>query len=70
MRDADDGAGGKAVAVDDEAAGEDLAREEAGDGRGEAEGFVEGGAQVGGLGEERAGADGGEGREGGADVGG
>lgn len=69
VRDAEDGAGGEMVAVDPDAAGEDLAWEEAADGRREAEAFVEAGAQVGGLGEEGAGADGGEGREGAADAG-
>lgn len=42
--DADDGAGGKMVAVNNDAAGEDFTGKETADGRGEAEGLVEAGA--------------------------
>ncbi len=67
---ADAGAGGQMLAEDVEAAGEDGAREDGADWGGQAERFVDAGAEVDAAVEGRAGADGFDGGEVGADFGG
>lgn len=68
VRDADVGAGRDVGVVDGETAGLDFAGEKAWDTGRDAHGFIDTSFEVAGLGEERAGADGFKGREGGVEV--